>query len=67
MHHLIELGKEVQLQFPEIKIPAIMNQIEEILFEVGFLKDTMPGIFLLKGVNLVELHFTSESRLKKIL
>ena len=67
MHHLIKLGKEVQLQFPEIKIPAIMNQIEEILFEVGFLKDAMPGIFLLKGVNLVELHFTSESQLKKIL
>lgn len=68
MQDHIDLAKELQIQFPEMKIPAIMNGISEILLaEGGFSKEIIPGIFLLTSVDLVDLHFTPKSRLKKIL
>ena len=68
IHNLVDLGKQLQLQFPEMKIPAIMNEISEILLADGvFIKESIPGIYLLSSVDLVELHFTPQSRLKKIL
>lgn len=68
IHNLIEIGKQIQTLFPEMKIPEIMSEINTILLENSrFRKEKMPGIFLLIGVDLVELHFTPKSRLKKIL
>ncbi len=68
LSELIELGKQIQLQFPELKIPEIMNGMNEVLFTTGgFTKENIAGINLLTGVDLVNLHFTSKSRLKKIL
>lgn len=68
IHNLIESGKQVQEQFPEMKIPEIMNEITEILLSNGgYSKEKIPGIFLLKEVNLPELQFTQRSRLKKII
>ncbi|HEY3370446.1 MAG TPA: hypothetical protein VGK10_06340 [Prolixibacteraceae bacterium] len=68
IQQFIDLGKQLQLQFPQMKVPAIMNEISEVLLaEGGFIKKTIPGIYLLTGVNLVELLFTPRSRLKKIL
>ena len=68
IQNLIDLGKQLQRQFPEIKIPAIMNEISEVLLaEGGFIKETLPEIYLLTSVDLVELHFTSKTRLKKII
>ena len=68
IHHLIDLGKQLQLQFPEMKIPAIMNEIVEVLLGEGeFIKDTIPGIYLLTSVDLTKMHFTPKSRLKKII
>ncbi len=68
IYELIDLGKSVQLQFPEMKIPEILNGMKEVLFSTGgFTKVNIAGIFLLTGVDLVNLHFTSNSRLKKIL
>jgi hypothetical protein len=68
IQNLLDLWKQLQLQFPEMRIPAIMNEISEILMaEGGFLKETIPGIYLLSSVDLVELHFKPNSRLKKIL
>lgn len=68
IQNLIDLGKQVQNQFPEMKIPEIMNEISEVLItKGGFLKENMAGIFLLTGADLVKLHFTPKTRLKKIL
>lgn len=67
IEQLVELGKQLQEQFPEMKIPAILNEIQEILPGLGFLKQRMPGVYLLHGVDLTELHFTPKSRLRKIL
>jgi hypothetical protein len=68
IHDLIDLGKLVQLQFPEMKIPAILHEISvTLLTDGGFVKETIPGIYLLTGTDLVELRFTPNCKLKKIL
>ena len=65
---LLELCKQVQDQFLEMKIPEIMNEISEVLLlNGGFVKENTPVIYLLTGVDLPELHFTSRTKLKKIL
>jgi len=68
IQNLIDLCKHLQIQFPEMKIPAIMNEIYEVLLgEGGFIKETNPEIYLLTSVDLVKLHFTPKTRLKKII
>ena len=68
IQHLLDLYKHLQLQFPELIIPAMMNKISEILIvEGGFIKETISGIYLLSNVDLVDMHFKPNSRLKKIL
>lgn len=68
IQELIELCKLLQVQFPEMKIPEIINGTSEIfLAEGGFIKETLPGIYLISSVDLLEMHFTPKSRLKKIL
>ncbi|HAH22398.1 MAG TPA: hypothetical protein DCL77_01280 [Prolixibacteraceae bacterium] len=68
LQNMVELCKRLQHQFPEMKIPEIFNGISKILFtECGFLKETLPGIYLLSSVDLIGMHFTPQSRLKKIL
>jgi hypothetical protein len=65
---MIGLGKQIQIQFPEMNIPEIINGMKEVLLSSGgFTKENIAGIFLLTGVDLVNLHFTPKSRLKKIL
>lgn len=64
----IDLAKTIQFQFPEKKIPAILDEITQfLLLDGGFIKKIIPGIYLLAGVDLVNLHFTPKTRLKKIL
>jgi len=68
IYELIELGKQVQKQFPEMKIPEILIEITEILRTYGgFSKEKLQGIYLLIGIDLSQLHFTPKTRLKKIL
>lgn len=68
IQELIDLGKQVQWQFPEMKIPEILKHISEVLVaNNNFVKENLPGIFLVIGVDLSGLHFTPKSRLKKIL
>ena len=68
MHNLIDLGKKVQEQFPEMKIPEIMNEIQGILqSNAGFIKENLPEIFLLTGVDLPRLRFKPTTKLKKII
>jgi hypothetical protein len=68
IQNLIEIGKQVQVQFPEMKIPEILNELNLCLLQSGlFQKAKITGIFLLIGADLLELHFTAKSRLKRIL
>ena len=65
---LIEIGKQVQVKFPEMKIPEILSELNLCLQESDhFRKERVLGIFLLVGADLPGLHFTAKSRLKKIL
>ena len=67
IQNLIDLGKQIQVQFPEMKISEILNEISEVLLTSGaFMKVNIAGIFLLTGVDLVNLHFTAKTQLKKI-
>lgn len=66
LHNLIETGKQVQAQFPEMKIPEIMDSLNSVL-DRQFRKESVPGIFILIGSDLPGLHFTHKSHLKKIL
>ena len=64
---LIHLGKQIQDHFPEMKIPEIMNEIAEVLVSsVGFRREKDPGIFLLSGVHIPQMHFTPNARIKRI-
>jgi hypothetical protein len=64
---LIDLGKQIQVQFPEMKIDFILKEISQVLLiNGGFTKENTSGIYLLTGANLVKLRFTPNSRLKKI-
>jgi len=68
IHEHIELGKSVQGRYPQLTIPFILNELTGVLLTEGkFVKQTIPGIYLLTGVNLADLHFKPNSRLKKII
>lgn len=62
----VELGKQVQTQFPEMIIPEILEAINGILYS-QFRMEKGRGVFLLTGTDLIGLHLTPKSRLKKIL
>jgi hypothetical protein len=65
---LIELGKLIQREFPEMKIPEILNVSMDMLqSNFGLFKESIPGIFLLTGVDLPWLRFKTTTKLKRIL
>lgn len=65
---LIGFGKQLQEQVQELKIPEIINELQEaLLVNGGYVKEDLPGLFILTGVDLPNLHFTPKTRLKKIL
>lgn len=63
----VELAKQLQEQFPEMKIPEIVETTTEVLVTGGFSKDNQPGIYLLKSVDLQKLQFKPDTILKKII
>lgn len=68
LQQLLDTGKELQKQFPEMTIPDLLNRMLAILLsEAGYMKKPLPGLYLLKGLDMTKLHFTPESRVKKIL
>lgn len=68
IQHFVEISKQVQGQFQSMKIPEIMDQISGVLVKNGgFSKQTISGIYLLKGVDLQKLQFKPNTILKKIL
>jgi hypothetical protein len=67
-HQWIEISVQIQKQFPNTTIPEIFDTINVGLqTSLGYSKQTISGLFLLKGIDMVNLHFTSGNRLKKIL
>jgi hypothetical protein len=68
IQNLIDLAKQIQDKFQGMNITEIMNEIMPILIlQAGYKKEYKPGIFLLMGVDLPRLRFTSKTKLKKIL
>lgn len=64
----IEFGVQIHEQFPGLAIPEIFEKLDAVLLtDCGFSKQNISGLFLLKGTDLVNLHFTSGYRLKMIL
>jgi len=62
----LEVAKQVQEQFAEMKIPEIVSQINDILVSNGgYVKEDAPGIYIINA-DLAGLHFTPKSRLKRI-
>lgn len=65
---LVESGRQLQQQFPEMDVPALLNTMIRVLIsDAGYVKEPQAGIFLFTGLDLKTLHFTAQSRLKKIL
>lgn len=67
LKEVIDLAKQLQDQFPEMNIPQILTKTEQALILKTYVKRTIPGLYLLSGLNLRTLRFTPHSRLKKIL
>jgi hypothetical protein len=68
IQHFVELAKQVQEQFQEMKIPEIVGAITTVLImNGGFSRENIPGIYLLKGVDLQKLQFKPDTILKMII
>lgn len=63
---IIDIAKQTQAQFPEVKIPEITEAIFSLLNSC-FKKEQQSGVFLLIHSDLIGLHFKPQSRLKRIL
>jgi len=68
LHRWIEISVQIQKQFPNKTIPEIFDTINaDLQTSLGYSKQNILGLFLLKGIDLVYMHFTPAFRLKKIL
>jgi len=63
---IIDVAKQTQEEFPQIKIPEIAVAIFSLLNSY-FSKKEQPGVFLLIHSDLIGLHFKPQSKLKRIL
>lgn len=63
----VEIAKQIQENFAEIKIPEILKGISDALMLYGFVKVDQPGIFLITGVDLPQLRFKPSTKIKKII
>lgn len=68
LQQLMDVAIELQKQYPEMTIYDLLTEMFELLIsQAGYRKKTLPGLFLLQGLDLQRMHFTPASRLKKIL
>ena len=63
---IIEIAKQTQAEFSEMKIPEISAAIFSLLNSCFCIKE-QPGIFLLVSSDLIGLHFKPQTMLKRIL
>jgi len=62
----IDIAKQTQAEFPELKISEIIKTIFSLLNSY-FNKERQSGVFLLVHSDLIGLQFKPQSRLKRIL
>jgi hypothetical protein len=62
---LIEIAKQIQAEFSNLKTPEITNSIYSLL-NSSFNKEKQTGVFLLINSDLIGLHFKPQSKLKRI-
>jgi hypothetical protein len=62
----IDLARQLQDAFPDRNIPDLLNKIEQVLLSNGFVKKTIPSLYLLSALDLKTLRFTERTRLKKV-
>jgi hypothetical protein len=62
---LIEIAKQIQAEFSNLKTPEITNSIYSLL-NSSFNKEKQTGVFLLIYSDLIGLHFKPQSKLKRI-
>lgn len=67
LNEVIDLAEQHQDQFPEMNILQLLNQTEQALQSASFVKNTIPGLYLLSGIDAKNLHFTLRTRLKKVI
>lgn len=63
---IIDIAKQTQAEFPELKISEITKTIFSLLNSY-FNKERQSGVFLLVHSDLIGLQFKPQSRLKRIL
>lgn len=64
-NQIFDIAQQVQFQFPDRTIAEIFIAIYSFL-DTYFIRKKSSGLFLIIGSDLVPLHFTERSRLKKI-
>jgi hypothetical protein len=67
LKEVIELTGQLQEQLPELNIPQLLDKIEQAFISRTFVKKTIPGLYLLTGLDLNNLRFTDRTRLKKVM
>lgn len=63
---IIDIAKQTQVEFPELKTSEVTIAIFSLLNSY-FEKREQPGVFLLVHSDLIGLHFKPQSKLKRIL
>lgn len=63
---IVDVAKQTQAEFPELKISETIRIIFSLL-SICFSKERQVGVFLLIHSDLIGLHFKAQSKLKRIL
>lgn len=66
LKEVIDLARELQDSFAELNIPGLLHKIEQVLLANGFVKKTIPALYLLSALDLQTLRFTEKTRVKKV-
>lgn len=67
LNEIIDLAKHLQDQFPKMNVPQLLNKADQALQSQAFVKKTIPGLYLLSGLDLEKVRFTAKTRLKKVI
>ena len=63
---VIDLARQLQDSYPDSNIPDMLKKIDQQFLPNGFVKKTIPALYLLSALDLKTLRFTERTRLKKV-
>lgn len=66
LNEWVELAKQLQVLQPEMDMVKIIEHMEQELKTMGYEKKTIPGLYLLSGMDLGNLRFKDKTSVKKI-